>query len=186
MSELQHAAKQVASALTLMCEVLCRVDCVSELTGSQPLRKPEQQALSEQAAASPVCVSLDSFWSSLPKWRLSSICSQQFSAWQKSGNSQKCDKADVGSLSGLNGSKVTRTLTTYIPDIPCSKVMKQVKQSVFETMDNLPRIANMRGCPWPSMEVSRRSALRWQVDWHGLVWPAMQQVALELHLDNSY
>lgn len=186
MSELQHAAKQVASALILMCEVLCRVDCVSELTGSQPLRKPEQQALSEQAAASPVCVSLDSFWSSLPKWRLSSICSQQLSAWQKSGNSQKCDKADVGSPSGLNGSKVTRTLTTYIPDIPCSKVMKQVKQSVFETLDNLPRTANMRGCPWPSMKVSRRSALRWQVDWHGLVWPAMQQVALELHLDNSY
>ena len=65
----------------------------------------------------------------------------------------------------------------------CSKA---VEQSVCHAVDQVPKVVKLQGCPWPCMSLTRRSALRWHVGWHGLTWPAVPPTSVELRLDECY
>lgn len=69
----------------------------------------------------------------------------------------------------------------------CS-LLDQTQQSIYRFADQISHQAKLQGLPWPTMCCTRRSALRWQVEWHGLQWrqwPAKQD-SLELQLDRCY
>ena len=66
----------------------------------------------------------------------------------------------------------------------CS-LLDQAQQSMHILADQISHQAKLQGLPWPMMCCTRRSALRWQVDWHGLQWPTKQD-SLELQLDRYY
>ena len=66
-----------------------------------------------------------------------------------------------------------------------SSLLDQAQQSMHLLADQISHQAKLQGVPWPMMCCTRRSALRWQVDWHGLQWPAKQD-SLELQLDRYY
>ena len=66
----------------------------------------------------------------------------------------------------------------------CS-LLHQAQQSCITLADLLSHQAKLLGLPWPVMCCTRRSALRWHVEWHGLQWSSKQD-SLELRLDQHY
>ena len=65
------------------------------------------------------------------------------------------------------------------------------QDSAHTPLQNLPSRAHQsddqqayhvkrHGCPRPCMQIVRRSALRWQVHWHGFIWPHKQELAIDL------
>ena len=67
-----------------------------------------------------------------------------------------------------------------------TKLVGTVQHSLGSAVDRLPQHAVVQGCPWPCMALTRRSALRWHVAWHGFTWPDVCQASLELQLDDCY
>ena len=67
-----------------------------------------------------------------------------------------------------------------------TKLVGTLQHSLGSAVDRLPKSAVVQGCPWPCMALTRRSALRWHVTWHGFTWPDVPQASLELQLDDCY
>ena len=67
-----------------------------------------------------------------------------------------------------------------------SSLGHQAQQSVHAVADQISQRAKAQSLPWPKMCLTRRSALRWQVEWHGFTWPVKQHAALEVQLDQCY
>ena len=66
----------------------------------------------------------------------------------------------------------------------CS-ILDRAQQSMHILADQMSHQAKLQGLPWPMMCCTRRSALRWQVEWYGLQWPAKHD-SLELQLDRYH
>lgn len=62
----------------------------------------------------------------------------------------------------------------------CPRLTSPLQQPIKQGLTALQQ----QGCPWPCMQITRRSALRWHVSWHGLLWPADKE--LPLNLDSHY
>ena len=67
----------------------------------------------------------------------------------------------------------------------CSSV-HQAQSSMHAWASQQSLQARLDRLPWPRLHCTRKSALRWQVHWHGLPWSARKHRALELQLDQCY
>jgi len=152
----------------------------------------QQQGHQNDKYESPTSVYMKRLWSALPEWRLSSMTFSHLPAWLESETPQTSNKATVDSAPAATPSHRTTSSSLMPPSMTsrleqyCSRPLHWIEHSVRTRVDSLPEHAQLIGCPWPCMNVARRSALRWQIDWHGLVWPLRQQAALELQLDSYY
>lgn len=118
----------------------------------------------------------------LPQWQLPLLPTSLASRWQGSGKSEidVRDSAvaapDVTNLPSSGASHANPQTSA------ATRIMHQAQQSCMTLADQLSHQAKLQGLPWPMMSCTRRSALRWRVEWHGLQW-SYKQDSLELQLD---
>lgn len=120
----------------------------------------------------------------LPQWQLPVWPSFLRRQQQGSASSQvqvagaAPEDTDVQTLAACDANNQTSVTSS------CS-LLDRAQQSMHILADQISHQAKLQGLPWPMMCCTRRSALRWQVEWHGLQWPAKHD-SLELQLDRHY
>jgi hypothetical protein len=143
----------------------------------------------------PIGLYLNRLWSLLPQWSQTKLASIKNSAWHHLGilhsNRHMVTEAiaESGRPAMLSHSIIHQVMGPIMADsLPgyCSKRLKGLGRTFQVQVHQLPEKVKSQGCPWPCMNVTRRSALRWQIDWHGLDWPTKQEAKLELQLDQCY
>ena len=146
----------------------------------------------------PIGLYLNRIWSLLPQWSRTKLASVKNSAWHHLGIVLTKPKM-VTEVIAESGGPLTPG-----PAMPAASIVQQAAMGpvmvdslagncrthlkwlgrTFQMqVHQLPEQVKLLGCPWPCMNVTRPSALRWQIDWHGLDWPARQEAKLELQLD---
>lgn len=102
--------------------------------------------------------------------------------------------------SHVNAAAATAAHVTADAIFPSSQALQQCKESqpeswhdtyghgltskAYQVLDQWPSAVKQMGCPWPCMQIDRRSAVRWHVRWHGFIWPIEKE--LSLNLDSHY
>lgn len=137
----------------------------------------------------PIRMYLNTLWSLLPEWGRTRMAKLSIPVHQHSGTSQSHQdtaKAESATFAiPLNPVRIENkdalTGTSHY-----SRTQDWLEKSVRTKLDCLPKFVQRQGCPWPCMNVTRRSALRWKIDWHGLQWPPKQQAAQEVTWDEYY
>lgn len=130
----------------------------------------------------------------LPQWQFPVMPSYLASRWQASDSSQiaignSTAAAPPGILRSSDASHAkpqtcsNASAPTHVAN-SCS-LLHQAQQSCITLADHLAHQAKLQGLPWPVMSCTRRSALRWHVEWLGLQWSS-KQASLELRLDQHY
>ena len=130
----------------------------------------------------PVVSSVTSVWTRiwslrLPQWQLPVVPSF-FRSQQQGSDSPQVTREVTETSATCNTSHPTSVVSSY-------SSLDQAQQSMHILADRISRQAKLQGLPWPMMCCTRRSALRWHVEWHGLQWPAKLD-SLELQLDRYY
>lgn len=112
------------------------------------------------------------------QWRLPALPS--FLNFQRQGSdSPRATATDVQTPPASNSNHPISVTSS------CS-LLDQTQQSMYRFADQISHEAKLQGLPWPMMCCTRRSALRWQVEWHGLQWPERKMDSVELQLDRYY
>lgn len=157
---------------------------------------PQPDLPSKQATASPVTCAWAKILSLLsPQWQLPLMPSYLASRWQASDSSQvnvgnsTAAAPEARNLRSSDASHANPQICsnanapTHVAN-SCS-LLHPAQQSCITLADQLAHQAKLQGLPWPVMSWTRRSALRWHVEWHGLQWSSSQD-CLELQLDQHY
>ena len=145
----------------------------------------------------PIGLYLNRLWSLLPQWSQTKLASVKNLAWHHLGILHTKPYMVTEVIADSGGPAMPSASIVQQPIMgpimvdslagDCSRHLKWLTTWLGRTFQmqvhQLPEQVKLLGCPWPCMNVTRRSALRWQIDWHGLDWPARQEAKLELQLD---
>lgn len=134
----------------------------------------------------PIRMYLNTLWSLLPEWGRTRMAKLSIPVHQHSQLNQDTATAESATFAvPLNPVRI-EDKDALTGASHYSRTQDWLEKSVKTRLDCLPKFVQRQGCPWPCMNVTRRSALRWKIDWHGLQWPPKQQAALEVIWDEYY
>ena len=60
------------------------------------------------------------------------------------------------------------------------KPLQNLRSTAYQAGNQQLYYAKRHGWPQPCMQIIRRSALRWQIHWHGFIWPHKKELAIDL------
>ena len=179
--------------LTACHAFVCRMEAMPTITtpslpGPACSAGPQDNNEDEERVP-PIGLYLNRLWSLLPQWSQTKLASVKNSAWHHLGILHtepymitESEKAAMPAASIARQPVMGPIMTDSLAG-DCSRHLKWLGRTFQMQVHQLPEQVKLQGCPWPCMNVTRRSALRWQIDWHGLDWPARQEAKLELQLD---
>ena len=183
--------------LTACHACVCRMEAMPTIT-TPSLPEPAcsagpQDNHEDHERVPPIGLYLNRLWSLLPQWSQTKLASVKNSAWHHLGILHTKPYVVTEVIAESGGPAMSAASIVQQPVMgpikvdslagDCSKHLKWLGRTFQLQVHQLPEKVKILGCPWPCMNVTRRSALRWQIDWHGLDWPIRQEAELELHLD---
>ena len=183
--------------LTACHAFVCRMEAMPTVT-TQSLPEPAcsagpQDDHEDDERVPPIGLYLNGLWSLLPQWSQTKLASVKNSAWHHLGILHTKSYMVTEVIAESRGPAVPSASIVRQPVMgpimvdnlagDCNRHLKWLGNTFQVQVHRLSEQVKLLGCPWPCMNVTRRSALRWQIDWHGLDWPTRQEAKLELQLD---